>query len=365
MTTEIELDIEKLEKEVETQRNLLNTDRLDMSFGEIMSMYEREEIIIRPAFQRYFRWDDEQKTRFIESILLGIPIPPIFVAEDDKGVWELVDGLQRISTILSFFGILRDKDEGIKKKNNWVLLQGDRVDSLEGFSCENLPNKFRLNIKRATCRVEIIRWNSDYDMRFELFNRLNTGGSSLTPQEIRNAIYRDISSEFNDFLLRLAEFPEFKDTIDISEKQLSELYDQELVLRFCSLFDYNTDEISENLSQHLSSFMKNAVQNPNFDYSYFENIFTRVIRLLAPIGKGVFKGLNYVFSPTIFEAIMVGIGENIESYEKLEVENLKGKIDELKNNPDFKKYAGTASNNRYRYVNRLKVAKKIFAEIPN
>ena len=90
-----------LKEQIETQRNLLSTDRLDVSFGEIMSMYERREIIIKPAFQRYFRWDLDQKTRFMESILLGIPIPPIFVAEDGDGVWELVDGLQRISTVLS------------------------------------------------------------------------------------------------------------------------------------------------------------------------------------------------------------------------------------------------------------------------
>jgi len=76
---------EELQTEIEEQRNLLSTDRLDISFGELMSMYEREEIKIEPAFQRYFRWDEEQQTRFIESILLGIPIPPIFVASDGDG----------------------------------------------------------------------------------------------------------------------------------------------------------------------------------------------------------------------------------------------------------------------------------------
>lgn len=190
---------ESLIKQIEEERNLLNTDRLDVSFGEIISMYERREIEIKPAFQRYFRWDEEQRTRFIESILLGIPIPPIFVAEDKSGIWELVDGLQRISTILSFFGILRSNDEGIKNNNNWVLTEGERIPLLEGFTYETIPNQFRLNIKRATCRVEILRWNSNYDMRYELFNRLNTGGSPLTAQEIRNCIYRDISPDFNNF----------------------------------------------------------------------------------------------------------------------------------------------------------------------
>ena len=161
------LDAEKLEQQINEQRNSLSTDRLDMSFGEIMSMYEKEEIIINPDFQRLFRWDSDQQTRFVESLLLGIPIPPIFVAENDEGKWELVDGLQRTSTILSFFGILKTMPD----KNLWVLQEGERIPSLEGFNIETLPSKFKLNLKRGTCRIEIIRWNSKYDMRFELFNR--------------------------------------------------------------------------------------------------------------------------------------------------------------------------------------------------
>lgn len=93
--------VNELESQVQELRNSLTTDRMDMSFGEIMNMYEQGEIIISPEFQRLFRWTIEQKTKFIESILLGIPIPPIFVAEDNDGRWELVDGLQRISTVLS------------------------------------------------------------------------------------------------------------------------------------------------------------------------------------------------------------------------------------------------------------------------
>src|ERR1700712_1798118 len=106
---------------IETGRNTLQTDKLDMSFGEIMSMYEKDEIIINPDFQRLYRWTEYQKTRFIESIIIGIPIPPIFVAEDKDGRWELVDGLQRLSTIFSFFGILKILPE----KNNWILSDGD------------------------------------------------------------------------------------------------------------------------------------------------------------------------------------------------------------------------------------------------
>ena len=79
---------ENLLSAIDTSRNTLQTDKLDMSFGEIMNMYERGEIIINPDFQRLYRWTEYQKTRFIESVIIGIPLPSIFVAEDDAGRWE-------------------------------------------------------------------------------------------------------------------------------------------------------------------------------------------------------------------------------------------------------------------------------------
>jgi len=99
-----------LEKELEKARQEIVSDGYDMSVGEIMNLYKDKEIVINPAFQRFFRWEPYQKTRFIESLLLGIPIPPIFVFQNPGGEWELIDVLQRLSTIFEFVGILRLPD---------------------------------------------------------------------------------------------------------------------------------------------------------------------------------------------------------------------------------------------------------------
>src|SRR5205809_660180 len=96
-----------LQSEIDKARVQVRTDEYGMSIGEIVRMYDQNELIVNPLFQRLFRWEDHQKSKFIESILLGIPIPPIFVFETQKGEWELIDGLQRISTILEFMGLLR------------------------------------------------------------------------------------------------------------------------------------------------------------------------------------------------------------------------------------------------------------------
>lgn len=343
-----------LEERILETRNSLSTDRLDMSFGEIMSMYERNEIIINPDFQRLFRWSLSQQTRFIESLLLGIPIPPIFVAEDKDGRWELVDGLQRLSTVFSFFGLLKGEEE--QEKNEWKLLKGDLVNELEGFYIESLPMKFQLNIKRASCRVEIIKWNSKIDMRYELFNRLNTGGSPLTDQEIRNCIFRGVSSEFNNFLKRASNKPDFLELISFTERQLSRLYNEELVLRFVALF--NVEITKDLLSNHLTNYMKDVIENKSFDYKK-EDTFYRLVKLLSPLGKQIFRFNNGSLSTSLFDAIFIGVGNNLEYYEA-NTQDMKNRIDILSKDDDFRKYTGSAANSKSRVRNRLTIASRIF-----
>lgn len=346
--------IKQLESQLEEVRNSLSTDRLDMSFGEIISMYEREEIIIDPDFQRLFRWDVYQRTRFIESILIGIPIPPIFVAEDENGRWELVDGLQRISTILSFFGILRT----LPDKNNWIMCKGDIAKNLENLACKDLPLKFQLNIKRASCRVEIIKWNSVFDMRYELFNRLNTGGSELTDQEIRNAIFRGVSKDFNTFLKRCAEIPEFVSLVQPTERQLEQLYMDELVLRFCSLYDFK-EELSDNISQHMTNYMRDIVGNSE-RIPELERVFKETIKILSPIGKKTFRGSNNVFSTSLFDCVTFGIAKHLPRYLSERTDIIIKKIDELKESESFKKASGSASASKSRIIKRIDVAEEIF-----
>jgi hypothetical protein len=354
---------ELLQTQIEEQRNLLSTDRLDLSFGEIMRMYQDGDIIIRPAFQRYFRWDEEQRTRFIESILLGIPIPPIFVAADGKGVWELVDGLQRVSTMLSFFGVLKSEDEGLKGKNNWFLIQGDKVPALEGFTYETMPELFKRSLKRATCRVEILNWNSSYDMRFELFRRLNTGGSLLTEQEIRNCIYRDISTKFNDFLKRISENKDFLELISLEDEKIEQLYHEELALRFVSLYE-NRANVKTGLAHHMTDFMKKSLENGNFDYTKYETIFSNVFSLLKPLGKEIFRRRGRLIT-TIYDIVTIGVAENYDDYKYHPPQIITEKIEQNKDSINVIIKSSSGNGQRSRIVERLDEAQRIFGNKDN
>lgn len=350
---------EELLGAIETSRNTLQTDKMDMSFGEIMNMYERGEIIINPDFQRLYRWSDYQKTRFIESVIIGIPIPPVFVAEDDTGRWELVDGLQRLSTIFSFFGNLK----GDNVINKWMLGAGDMLQSLDGYNVDTLPLKIQLNIKRAVCRVEIIKWNSEYDLRFELFNRLNTGGSPLTNQEIRNSLFRSISSTFNDFLKEMSSNKDFIESVNVPKEQVEQLYLEELVLRFMSLYQ-NRKNVKKSIAQHMTDFMKEAVVNTKFNYKKYREVFEKTFEILKPLGRGAFNSRNGMFSTAIYDTMVIGIAENIHRYSSVSPKVIKEKLAQVKSDNVYQAMTRSGGNNSVERVKkRLEFAKTIFGDI--
>lgn len=376
--------IQKLEKQILDERSRLSTDRMDISFGELLNMYKVGELTIRPEYQRLFRWTGAQKTALIESILLGIPIPPIFVAEDENGVWELVDGLQRISTIISFFGDLDEKnlmdntdantgtdtgsstdtdtdEDCVDNKNKWILESGSLIDDLEGFDVDTLPKKYVINIKRAVCRVEILRGESNTAMKYELFKRLNSGGSKLTAQEIRNAIYRGIDPKVNILTEELSKNDIFRKLVSLSAQKRQELYDQELILRFIAFLN-NVDKINSNMEKYLDEFMETAVKDGDFDPEYYSGIFMRVIKIIDEVcSENVFRNERNLFVPAYYEGITIGIAQNFEKYEQAP-ELIEARVQQLKEDDTFKKYSGSASNSKSRIKNRLKRVNEIFSQ---
>jgi hypothetical protein len=228
----------KLEEQIAEVRRTISADGYPMSVGEITNLYKDGELIIRPEFQRFFRWTNLQKSRFIESLLIGLPIPSIFVAQTESGKWELVDGLQRVSTLLQLQGILRDRNGNLSER--LVLDETRYLPSLEG-KCWNGSerNSFteaqRLDIKRSKIDIKIIKRESSPEAKFDLFQRLNSYGSSLNAQEIRSAMLVSISSDFFAWLEDLSSFPPFVNCTQLSEKLVDERFDVELVLRFLVL----------------------------------------------------------------------------------------------------------------------------------
>ena len=199
-------------------------------------------------------------------------------------------------------------------------------------------------------------------MKYELFKRLNSGGSKLTPQEIRNAIYRGADVRLNDLLLRLSQNSIFKNTTVLSKNKKSELYDQELVLRFLAFYK-NAGSVTENTEIYLNKYMEQTVKNENYNYEFMEELFIETMELIndnLSEPEKVFRSNRNKFVPAFFEGIMIGVAQNIELYRE-HPNTLASKIEEIKVDDDFRAYSGSASNSRSRIKKRLTRANEIFS----
>lgn len=179
----------EIENEIYFNQKSFRSYRVNTNFGELLGLYESGELRIAPAYQRLFRWDKSQKTKFIESLLLEIPVSPIYVLEEEVGEWEVVDGLHRLLTFFSFIGRLDEQEKTQEPKNNWEMGKGDVVKTLEGLTFKDLPIKNQLNLKRVPCSVMVIQTEKEnYDLRYAVVNRLNSGGTKLSNQEIKDIL---------------------------------------------------------------------------------------------------------------------------------------------------------------------------------
>ena len=229
--------------EIDQAQRLVRTDAYQMSIGEIVTMYEDNDITIDPEFQRLFRWKIGQKEKLIESLLLGIPIPSIFVFGKDDGTWEFIDGLQRISTILEFMGRLRE-GEGLRPPSileatkylpslhNAVWEVSDRINEVSQQEQSAIDKSLQLAIRRSRIAVEILKRPSDDQTKYDLFQRLNAGGTQANAQELRNCVVLMINRDYYRDVKAAAEQSVFQTVVSINEDQEEKQRHMELAMRF-------------------------------------------------------------------------------------------------------------------------------------
>lgn len=355
-----------LDQQIQQERKTIFTDKVDVSWGELANMYRDKELIIQPEYQRLYRWTLGQKTRFIESILLGLPIPALFVAENENGVWELVDGLQRVSTVLEFMGLLRDPNHPDGKPLPKFRASFDntdpRIPALEGRTFDDLSRPTQLWLKRASCRVEVIKVGSSPDMKYDVFERLNTGGSWLTDQEVRNCIFRAMNPSFAEWVDRLAEYPPFKDNLNLSEQQINTLFDRALVLRFFALKNWR-NEFKHDVEPFITKCFKDVLTNKRpFNMDEEEEIFKRTFHLIATALDGeAWRHLRQGrarggFSVYVFEALSIGVAQNIELLESMSASEVAERLNLVKTSETFRDNTGPGANSRPRLMARIQAA---------
>lgn len=318
-----------LKEEIAEKRKDMIVDSYPMSIGEVMNLYKDGELDVHPEFQRFFRWDEEQKTKLIESILLGIPIPPIFVSQKINGTWDVIDGQQRLSTILQFLHVLK-KDHGTQY-DPLVLRATKFLPSLGGVCWDDetlfLPEQ-KIAFKREKLNFTIIKETGENDTsKFEMFQRLNTGGTHLSAQEIRNCLMIMINKQLYELMNELHNDTNFKECTPLTDTQAEERYDLELIVRYLLYVRFSDDymrEIDKSrsmdvfLTEELESYAQNE-DNPLIQES--KEKFPRIFALLHnTLGENVFrKYQDGKFKGPVmlagFESIIPGLFLNLDYWE--------------------------------------------------
>lgn len=344
---------------VKAQESLV-TQQSDFSLSSIREMVDTGSVDISPAYQRRDRWNKDKQSKLIESFILNVPIPPIYLSEDDYGEYSVIDGKQRITAISNFM-------------ENKLKLSGlDNLKQLNGMSFEDLPKEINNALKiRPYVRAIILLRQSNPELKFEVFVRLNTGGESLKPQEIRNVAYSGI---LNNALMELSRSKVLREGLKITtdtSPAYRNMDDIEHVLRYFTLKD-NWQNMKGAISKEMDEFMKvnrkcsqDHVDTLKYDFersiTYCKNIFGDKV-FNKPIKKG---WRDQLISP-LYDAQMVAVS----MYNNDELDILSGKTPEaldcvvsLYESDEFIKAVSQATNTPSSIKSRIELMKSALDSI--
>ncbi len=293
--------IEDLELEELSYRYEITSYGADYPVDSIVKRID-DNVIYVPSFQRKFVWNIAQASKFIESLILGLPVPGIFLSREAKtGRLLIVDGQQRLMSLYSFYnGIFKGRE---------FKLTGLQSEDLNEKTIKTLEPSDRIRLNDSIIHATIIRQDQPNDEEssiYLVFERLNTGGKPLTAQEIRACIYY---GEFNEFLSTLTENENWRIVFGKENERLKE---EELILRFFALYYQRS-----NYQKPLKSFMNNFMaRNRNFEIlskDVLSTLFHKNIDLIArTIGNKAFR-IGKPLNAAAFDGVMVGLAERLKN----------------------------------------------------
>ena len=214
---------------------ILRTQAYDKGVSDLVEMIHTGDIVLDPDYQRNYVWDNHKASLLIESFLLNVPIPVIYVAEDDDGKWLVVDGLQRLYSLRRFFD------------NEFKLSGLELLKELGGLQFSTLNPKAQRILKNGIIRVIVIKAESHPEIKYDIFQRLNRGSVKLNEQELRNCMYR---GPFSTLLKELCQNPAYLASLG-QKKPHYRFNDAELALRFFAL-NYGFDRASGKVREYPS-----------------------------------------------------------------------------------------------------------------
>ncbi|MFG0397932.1 DUF262 domain-containing protein [Pseudomonas sp. zjy_11] len=344
------MDSTTIQSQLDANRRSVSFDSYDVTVRQLYDMISEEIIDVTPEYQRHFVWSQERQSQLIESILLGIPVPSLFMATNKDSTWEVIDGLQRLTTIVNFIG-KQDVIDLISEDCKPLVLKGlEKLDTLNSLTFEKIPKPIQLMFMTRPIRITVLNDKSDFGLRFDLFERLNTGGVILHPQEIRNCVYL---GPFNDFIKECSKFQPLKNCLKLGSNAEKNGNIEELVLKFFAYFE-NRDDFVHSVKGFLNDYTakkSESFKNKKQLKTLFEKTFTLLEKHLP---DGVVRSNRKNTTPLIlFEAISVGVADAITAGKTVNPTKLQA----LLNDKNLATLTTGATNSRKKLTERIKYVK--------
>ena len=308
-------------QEIPVEERKLRLQAYDKSVGDLVSMIRNKDIIFNPEYQRNYIWDTKKASLLVESILLNIPIPVVYASEEDDSTWNIVDGLQRLYSLKRFYD------------NNFKLIGLQVLSELNGLKYDELNPKAKRMLNNGSLRVILIFNDSNPEIKYDIFMRLNTGSVKLNEQELRNCLYR---GNVNDLIKMLRKNPKFLKILGLKTPHIR-MNDCELILRYFSFsenYDYKTDTLwnyKGAIKPYLNLFMENNKLAGVIKIDQLRKKFIETIdKVYEVFEENAFRKLNddgyeNKLNRSIMDVIMI----SFEDYTLEDVRLKKGKIIEL------------------------------------
>ena len=324
----------------------------DYPIDSLVQRLDSEDIII-PSFQRQYVWALSQASRFIESLLLGLPVPGIFLSKEfDTQKLLVIDGQQRLKSLQNFYtGLFQGKEFALRNVQK----------KFEGLTYNKLSPENKRILANSILHATIVRQDApddDQSSIYHIFERLNTGGTQLRPQEIRACIYR---GEFNDLLNKFAEDKSWKAIYSLPSNRLK---DQELILRFFALY-YRYNTYDRPLKGFLNTYMSNNRSLKLNPKQELEDLFYISVTFIKEVlGNSAFRRAGS-FVVAIFDSVMVGITTRIKKKGKINnLKEFKTRDDQLLSESEYGKNTTGATADQKKVEIRIKLAIEKFKDIP-
>jgi len=315
-------------------------------------------VIFAPPFQRGYVWNIKEASRFIESLLLGLPVPGIFLArESESNKFLIIDGQQRLKTLQFFFDGKFNPREGEDKSKVFKLEEVQKP--FDGLTYENLDEKDRLRLENSIIHATIIKQDAPADGStsiYHIFERLNTGGLKLTAQEVRTA------ASYGELILLLKKLNGDKKWRQIFGKPSLRLKDQELILRFLAFY-LESDKYAKPVNEFLNSFVSRHRNPPQKFIDHATAEFTSVIAMsLTAFGEKAFRPVGSL-NAAVFDSVTVGIAKRLDKGKIRKPEKLAAAYEQLLANDAYKNATTSATSDEANVTTRLDAAIKAFANI--